>query len=269
MKYVWDNDMHIHSGLSLCSSDPLQSPERILKYAVDNGLKTIVLTDHVWANPSKECPDWYKDQPLERAMTAKPLPQMEGIEFLFGIETELDGDDTLGLDKAAIDKLDFAVIPIDHFHMVGYTISPEDAATVEGVVKCWIRRMNAVLDMDLPFYKIGFAHLSGCLMKDRQDALKVLESLPEEELRSIFSRCAQKGAGIELNMSDMVFAPEEADTALRIYRIAKQEGCKFYMGSDAHHPNGLLKAPAVFERAIELLELTEDDKFYIKNRNGE
>ncbi len=264
MRYVWDNDMHIHSSLSLCSSDPLQSPQKILEYAVENNLKRIVLTDHVWANASKGCPDWYRDQPLERAMTAKPLPQREGIEFLFGVETELDGDDTLGLDKEALDKLDFAVIPIDHFHMVGYTISPEDAVSVEGVVKCWLRRMNAVLNMDLPFYKIGFAHLSGCLMKDKQSAYKVLESLPEKELRSIFARCAEKGAGIELNRADMSFAPEDGDKALRIYRIAKQEGCKFYMGSDAHHPEALLKAPDVFERAIDLLELTEDDKFYIK-----
>ncbi len=263
MRYVWDNDMHIHSQLSLCSSDPLQSPERILQYAVDNNLKTVVVTDHVWANASKGCPDWYRQQSLERAMTAKPLPQKEGIEFLFGVETELDGDDTLGLDDEALEKLDFAVIPIDHFHMVGYTISPEDAVSVEGVVKCWIRRMNAVLDMNLPFHKIGFAHLSGCLMKEREGALNVLKTLPEAELRSIFSRCAEKGAGIELNSYDMAFKPEEADTVLRIYRIAKQEKCKFYMGSDAHHPDALLKAPAVFERAIDLLGLTEDDKFHI------
>ncbi len=48
MRYAVDHDMHIHSGISVCSKDPEQTPGRILKYAVDNNLKTIVLTDHFW-----------------------------------------------------------------------------------------------------------------------------------------------------------------------------------------------------------------------------
>ena len=47
MKYIVDNDLHIHSQLSLCSSDPEQTNERILEYAEENGLKTICLTNHL------------------------------------------------------------------------------------------------------------------------------------------------------------------------------------------------------------------------------
>ena len=32
--------------------------------------------------------------------------------------------------------------------------------------------------------------------------------------------------------------------------------------SDAHHPDGLERSPQKFEKAITLLGLTEDDKFY-------
>ena len=48
MKYVFDHDFHIHSELSSCSRDPEQSPARILKYAEDEGLHTIVIADHFW-----------------------------------------------------------------------------------------------------------------------------------------------------------------------------------------------------------------------------
>lgn len=34
-----------------------------------------------------------------------------------------------------------------------------------------------------------------------------------------------------------------------------------YPGSDAHHPDWLEKSPAAFARAIDALELTEEDKF--------
>ena len=61
----------------------------------------------------------------------------------------------------------------------------------------------------------------------------------------------------------MSFADEEADTVLRIFYIAKACGCKFYLGSDAHHPASLETAKARFERAVTLLDLTENDKFHI------
>ena len=56
---------------------------------------------------------------------------------------------------------------------------------------------------------------------------------------------------------------EEKDALLRPFFIAKECGCKFYLGSDAHHPDGLDGAKAIFERAVDLLELTEEDKFVI------
>ena len=138
MRYIWDNDMHIHSKLSLCSRDPLQTPERILQHAKDNNLKTIVLTDHCWDEKSIPSSDWYKYQDLEYTFRSKPLPQSEGIEFLFGVETEINKDMVLGLKEESFDELDFVVIPTTHLHMKGFAISEEDAASVEGRAKVWI-----------------------------------------------------------------------------------------------------------------------------------
>lgn len=264
MRYIWDNDMHIHSNLSLCSRDPLQTPERILQYAKDNNLKTIVLTDHCWDEKSIPSSDWYKYQDLEYTFRSKPLPQSEGIEFLFGVETEINKDMVLGLKEESFDELDFVVIPTTHLHMKGFAISEEDAASVEGRAKVWISRLEGLLNMELPFKKIGIAHLACSLIApNREDYLKVLNLLPTEKLEQLFKKCAELGVGIELNADDMNFADDEAETVLRMFRIAKQQGCKFYMGSDAHHPNELDNARRLFERAIDMLELTEDDKFHI------
>ena len=58
----------------------------------------------------------------------------------------------------------------------------------------------------------------------------------------------------------------EGDALDRIYKIAKQCGCKFYFGSDAHHPDALDRAKGIFERAVDLLGLTEDDRFIISDK---
>ena len=116
--------------------------------------------------------------------------------------------------------------------------------------------------MPLPFHKVGAAHLAcGLIAPKRADVLAVLEGLPETELRRLFTRAAEVGIGIELNSDDMNFAESEAATVLRIFEIAKSCGCKFYLGSDSHKPEYFGKVKAIFERAIDYLELKESDKF--------
>ena len=264
MKYIIDNDLHIHSKISLCSSDPKQTNERILECALANGLKTICLTDHFWDETVEGASDWYEVQNYKHISDAKPLPQSENVKFLFGCETELTKDLTLGVSKENIGRFDFVVIPTTHFHMDGYTMTEEDTANVENRAKAWVKRFEAVLGMDLPFRNIGIAHLTcGLVAPSREECLQVFNLITDDEMRRLFEKAAKLGVGIELNSSDMNFTDDEADTILRPYRIAKECGCKFYLGSDAHHPDELDKAKAIFERAVDMLNLKEKDKFVI------
>ena len=82
MKYIFDHDFHIHSQISSCSRDPEQSNERILKYAEDEGLHTIVLTDHFWDEKVEGASKWYSKQNFEHISQAKPLPQSDKVKFL-------------------------------------------------------------------------------------------------------------------------------------------------------------------------------------------
>lgn len=264
MRYVIDHDYHIHSMLSSCSNDPEQNNERILEYAKQNGFKKICLTDHFWDENAEGGSAWYRAQNYAHISKALPLPQAEGIDFLHGCETDLNKHFQLGISKQRFDNLDFVIIPTTHLHMSGFTIDQEDFS-VENRAKLWVKRLEFLLNMDLPFHKIGIAHLACKLIDNsaRENYLKALELIPTDDMKRLFKKAATLGVGIELNGSDMAFKDEEADIVLRMFRIAKEEGCKFYLGSDAHHPATLEKAPKIFERAIDYLNLTEDDKFHI------
>jgi histidinol phosphatase-like PHP family hydrolase len=89
----------------------------------------------------------------------------------------------------------------------------------------------------------------------------VLDLIPDSEFERVFKKAAEVGVGIELNYYDVRSATE---STWRPFRIAKAQGCKFYMGSDAHHPRDLDPAIAGFNKAVDVLGLTEDDKFYIE-----
>lgn len=265
MRYTFDHDYHIHSHLSLCSGDPEQTTERILQYARDYGLSSICLTDHYWDETVPGASDWYQIQNTAHIRQALPLPQEDGIEFLFGCEVDMDQFNTVGLAPEHYDNFDFVIIPTTHLHMMGFTLNEEQGATLEGRAKLWIDRLDHLLNMPLPFYKVGIAHLTCSLIapQPRENFLSVLDMIPSEELERLFTKAAKLGVGIELNADDMKFHDEEAERVLRFYRIAKQCGCKFYMGSDGHTPAELESGKAPFERAIDLLGLEESDKFHI------
>ena len=50
---------------------------------------------------------------------------------------------------------------------------------------------------------------------------------------------------------------------LRLYRLAREEGCRFYLASDAHHPAELSLVPDRAPAVIEALGLTEADQFIL------
>ena len=91
--------------------------------------------------------------------------------------------------------------------------------------------------------------------------MEIINSITDSEFEELFSLASQKGVGIELNMPIFKYSEEESEQIMRPYRIAKDCGCKFYLGSDAHHPDELEIAKKQFERMIDLLKLEESDKF--------
>ncbi len=264
MKFIIDHDLHIHSYLSRCSKDPEQTTERILKYAKDNGLKRICVTDHFWDETVEGASAWYSTQNYPHILQSLPLPQSEGIEFLFGCETELDKNLTLGLAKENMDRFDFIIIPTTHLHMKGFTI--EEDATLEDRATAYVERLDAVLDMDLPFYKVGIAHLTCSLIarENWQDHLTVLDMVSDETFKRLFAKAAAVGVGIEINFSLNAYEGTDIERVLRPYRIAKAEGCKFFLGGDAHTTKQLETVWCKFAPIVEALELKESDKFIIK-----
>lgn len=265
MRFKYDHDLHIHSRISPCSGDNEQTAERIFKYAQQNKLKTICITDHFWDDVvGGEGVKFYRGLGYDYLSKIKPLPQSNDIKFLFGCETELSKDMVLGISKERFDSFDFVVIPTTHLHFHGFTISLEDSESASRRAQLWTDRFESVLNMDLPFHKIGIAHLVCNLMAKPNELLTTLQKISLTDAEKLFKKASKLGVGIEINMYDaMNFVGETGEIALKLFQIAKECKCKFYFGSDAHTPKGFLKCTEYFERAIDLLDLDEKDKFVL------
>ncbi len=263
MRYTIDHDYHIHTYLSSCSRDKEQTAERILRYARENRLKRVAVTDHYWDSSVDRASPWYKPQDFAHISKILPLPEDSEVEFLFGCEAEMDRHGRLGIPKARYGDFDLVIIPTTHLHMKGFTVDECDYERSEAISRVYLERLRLLLDMPLPKGRCGIAHPVCPLMikHSREDYLRTLDGISSSGLEEVFSIVAERGIGVEINQDDMSFSDREADTVLRPFKIARSVGCKFYLGSDAHHPSELNTAKEVFERAINMLGLTEYDKF--------
>lgn len=264
MKYQIDHDLHIHSFLSPCSHDPEQSPENILRYGVENGFRHICLTNHLWDTSRKNLYLDPTDQKYSYISSALPLPQADGIEFHFGCETDMDRNFVLGIEKETFDKLDFIIISTTHLQLTGKTI--REGATLSERAELYIRRLEKVLDCGFDFNKVGIPHPCSGHASPENPFNELFNLIGEESARFVFRRVAESGAGVEINSFDFNFDNKSAahiEAIIRFYGIMRECGCKFYLGSDAHHPDALARAPKSFETAVNELGLTEDEKFRI------
>ena len=264
MRYVADHDFHIHSTVSCCCRDENQTPETILNYARENGFSKICLTNYFWDENVKSEAEWIDEHGYSFVSSVLPLPQDDKVDFLFGCETDMDFNNVLGVGKERLGVFDFIVVSTTYLHLDGNTVknkieTPEEAASH------WVDKFENLLAKDLPFGKIGIAHLTtGHILKNR--TAEVLQLISDETLRSLFGECSRKGAGIELNMKTIGMTQGEKEIFLRPYFIARECGCKFYLGSDSHKTSALACAKENFEDIITQLDLKESDKFLL---NGE
>lgn len=268
MRYRVDNDLHIHTYISPCAGHDMRwTPAAILAYGIASDYKLLCITDHLWDKKvPTPCHNWAADfgLDLEKGREVLPLPQSDRCKLLFGIEADIDYMGNIAVSKEEMDHFDFIIFSPSHMHMTYWQIDPTKLGESAPERKqCYMDRLNYLLSLDLPFEKCGLAHFTTGLVC-KQDPVGVFRLFSDEDYRSIFGKVAQVGMGVELNFyGDWHNRPAEEDRAelLRPYRIAKEMGCKFYFGTDAHITEEIAGRRAFFEQVVDLLGLEESDKF--------
>lgn len=294
MPFSTAHDLHIHTRLSACCADETMTPQAILDYAVAHRYDCICITDHCWDAATPGASDWYRPQTIEHIRRSLPLPECPAtpvraevasaaafqktrtapadhapcspakpatpVRFLFGCETEYCGEDRIGISRTAAEALDFLIVPLNHFHMEGF-VRPASVQTPRAVAALFTERLEQLLRLDLPWSKVGLAHLTCPLLYTAGDVREVLTLLDPDRFLRLFEQVAARGAGIELNAGCFPNWNEAPALSLQLYRWAKRAGCRFYCGSDAHSRAALDSVGAILPEVARALELTGQDRF--------
>lgn len=266
------HDFHIHTGLSLCA-ERTATASGYLETSKALGLKKIGFSDHFWDDPIDSQTDrhllpYFPDafygpgkQNFEHVASIRPeLDSLRGngIEIFFGCEAEYDPfHHSIAVAPEHAEQFDFIIVPNSHTHM----IMPKDFyepkrkhidymfTAIEDIISCPLAKYITAIAH--PFQAVCCPYGWKILM----------DMITDDEFKRIFDKVANKNIAVEINASSFMKLDPlhiEEHSSMRLFRNAKDVGCKFIFGSDAHRETSHEKY-GICDKIAQCLGLCEED----------
>lgn len=258
-----DHDLHIHTDLSICANETA-TLSNYMKIAKDLGLRKIGISNHFWDRKISGAFDFYQIQDYEHVAELKPEIEKrnrEGnIKVLFGCECEYDPvHRDVAVTEETAEKFDYILVPNSHTHI---TMPKEYYEPYQKHIDFMIQAYEDILNSRVSKYVTAVAHpfCAVCCPYDREILISMI---PDDTFKRLFEKTAQKGIAFELNIDYMNKYKKTYDEMaqiahIRMYRLAKECGCKFIFGSDAHGTKEHERYH-IAQFLADLLELKESD----------
>lgn len=232
------HDFHIHTGLSTCvKNKELATPEKYLENAKKYGLTQLGFSDHFWDDAIPGAISWYQPQNLNHVLQLKDeLENIKGngVEIYFGCEAEYDPyHHGVALAEAHAELFDFILVPNSHTHKM---MPKELYEPYQKHADFMVQAYQEILDSPVSRYITAIAHPFDAVACPYDYGI-LLDLISDDQFKRLFAQTAEKGIAVEINldrMSRLAYEQIERLPELRLFFLAKEQGCKFLFGSDSH-----------------------------------
>jgi histidinol phosphatase-like PHP family hydrolase len=260
-----NHDFHIHTNLSVCAKRDA-TLESYVEIGKELGLKKMGFSDHFWdENIPFTCNEngvgFYETQNFSHVSSIKnKVRELSTPEFklYFGCEVEYAyGMKAPAITEAVAEQFDYIIVPISHTHLA----MPEEFYTPYSKhVEFMTEAYESILRSPLKKHITAIAHPfeAVCCPYPREILFNLIS---DDDFKRIFSLSADAGIAVELNQECLMEAMQKESEwthRLRMIGIAKDMGCKFLFGSDAHS-HGHLKALQNANELANIIGLCEKD----------
>lgn len=265
------HDFHVHTRLSLCA-DKDATVAGYIKKAKEHGMKKIGFSDHFW-DEKIDCinrsykvrndPNKYytvQNFPyIARSLEEISESDADGIEILFGCEAEYDPfHHGVAVSEETAEKFDYIIVPNSHTHMM----MPESFYEPHKKhIDFMINAIDEILSSPVSRYITALAHPFEAVCCPYGHEILMTE-ISDDTFKKCFDKVANKNIAIEINASSYLGKSVEQMQSMpktHMLRIAKECGCRFLFGSDAHSHGGAHASYTAREAIAEALDLEKED----------
>ncbi len=251
------SDLHLHTNLSCCAPKTT-AVESYLSLCEAEGVELLGVSNHLY--------DWGGvDHTLQIKHEIDKLRNQTDIQFLVGCEAEIFYGKELYLTCEMAHNFDYVLLAPSHIFNFRDRYRDFDLSTPDKARKIMIENFKVAckLNFGMP---TGFAHPLYPICAPWQQ--EVLDGISDETLRECYTLAAENNKSIEIHACVYRNTVELDDEGLspiyiKMLRVAKECGCKFHFGSDAHEPSMFIGSHAKLERAAERAGITRDDLWEI------
>ena len=258
------HDFHIHTDLSICANETA-TLDNYIGIAKKLGLKKIGISNHFWDSKIPGVNEFYDIQDYDHVAQIRPeidkANAKEDIKIYFGCECEYDPvHRDVAVTEETAEKFEYILIPNSHTHL---TMPREYYEPYQKHIDFMIQGYEDIINSKVSKYITAVAHpfCAICCPYDREILINMI---PDDTFKRLFDQTANKGIAFELNVDYMAkykkSYEEIAEAAhIRMFRLAKEMGCKFIFGSDAHSTTEHETYEQLTQAFVELLDLKETD----------
>ena len=245
-------DLHIHTNLSRCAPKDT-TLSSYLQVCDDEGIKKIGISNHLYDDLGVEHILRIRDE-------IKALKDQSPIKILVGCEAELFYGQKPQLQKEDASEFDYVLLSPSHIFNQIHRYSGFDLSTSDKIRQLLFDNFKYACEQQLgvptaichPLYPI-------CAPSQQE----ILDGMTDSQLCECYSLAAQSGKSIEIHAClyrNTVYLDGEglSPSYIRMLSIAKECGCKFHFGSDAHDASSsFLGVHRLLERSAERAGITE------------
>ncbi|MBR7142490.1 MAG: PHP domain-containing protein [Clostridia bacterium] len=246
-------DLHLHTNLSLCAPSTTTA-ESYLPYCEQEGIKRIGISNHLYLHLGLE----YTLQSCEQI---RALQNRTSVQLLFGCEMELHYGRPPMLDRQSASAFDYVLVAPSHIFNQIHHYRDFDLSTPEKVRHLTIENFKQACYLDLGVPTAICHPLYPICAPDQQE---ILDGMDDQMLGECYTLAARHEKSIEIHAClyrNTVTLDEEglSPSYIRMLSIAKECGCRFHFGSDAHAPETFIGKHALLERAAQRAGIRWED----------
>lgn len=258
------SDLHIHTKQSGCAPRTTEVAS-YLPYCKQEGIRLLGISDHVYLDETLRAWGDTTDTKMSHLLATRPIldefSKTSDIRFLFGCEVEYFPGENPFISPEESLSFDYILLAASHVLNQPSKYSAYDIHDPKVLRKITIDRFVEACKLEYPV-PMGICHPLYPIGSNRQ--CEILDGISDACLNELFSMAAEKNISIEIHAClyrDGTPRNEYgvSERYLRILSAAKDCGCIFHFGSDAHKPEDFVGVHDKLRKAAELLKLTEDD----------
>lgn len=257
-----NHDFHIHTSLSLCA-DPATQAQDFIVPAMEAGIDRIGISNHFWDGDVESLRDdgYFTMQNFERlSRELEYIRSEKRISVSFGCEGEYDpvGHD-VAMTEATAEKFDHILVPNSHTHLV---MPDEYWDDIPRHKEFLMTAYTDIIRGKVSKYITAIAHPFEVVGYSREKLSALVATVSDDEFKRIFDETAERGIAYELNVGGgrkLTREEYESSPSIRMARLAKECGCRFLFGSDAHAAREFVYFKENAEMVAEALELKDND----------